>query len=798
VPVYRIGTPDGRTIKIQAPDAATATKGAAEWVSANPAAGSREAAYAQGKRTAQSGVGGMVHAGLEQLNRAVPGFSELSALGPTVAATIDDAVHGRHGPRDGFAADWDQVRARQAGEVDQNRADHPLASGLEQGSGYALQALPALATGGATAAPQIARAGFMAGAGRVAATAGRNAITGAALGGLNAAAQPGTIAQRGDAATAAIAPGAAAGVALPIAAAGAARVARPVIKAFAPTVGRAMGAVRGVVGDLAADTSGSVPPTPPRSVTSLTTPPATAEAAATPQGPSTAGSPPGAPPPPPAAPPAAAPPAGTGGLSPVEASAIKKFVKVARPDINAITGRAAAYNDAGIAPTLVDTTGRRGQGIVQALASRPTPAQDAVERFYEQRQIALPSRMGAQARDIVSSDPRTPEQINQDVVDARSARARMDFEPVRPQMIDVTPQMQNALVSPYGISAINDAMKRTVDPTEREALRLLYEHIRPGQDGVATGSLDGAKISIGQAQDISKALFDGAGAAPDQGKQTAMRQFGLDLRNGAKMQSPDYEEALRRFSDASTLAEAPAIGRAGISRPADTFDGDLERLRGVPSPVDSTGAPILDANGAAFDPVSLAKPGFRRAIEAAAGEGGPGTAMSTAWKLADAPEQQQRNLALLGEPDALRLQNAMRMERAAVTNAYRTSPGTGSLTALRTGNAAATTGDVMESAGAAAAAAHGNAMPAGALALKTYLKHSNAFSDEEAEALAHLAIDPTRHDAAVAAIASRIGDQAAENLRPMMQQAAAGAGAAAGGASDGNAFQPASPPNPGP
>jgi hypothetical protein len=494
--------------------------------------------------------------------------------------------------------------------------------------------------------------------------------------------------------------------------------------------------------------------------------------------------------------PGPAPAAASPGLSPTETSALGKFVRVAKPDVNAMTGKAAAYSGVGIDPTLVDSSGRRGQAIVRALASRPTPAQDNVEAFADQRRVGLASRMSNQARQIISSDPRTPEDIAQSVIDARNQQANEDFGPVRNQMVNVTPAMADAMTSPFGIRAIRTAWERAVDPDARTALRLLYDHVNPGQGGQEAGSLDGTRISVGQAQDISKALFDDADSAKDPGDAGPMKYFGKAIREGASKQAPDYEVALGRFANASGLGEAPAIGKQLLSAPADTFAADVDRIRAIPSEPDELGN-AMEPQG-----VALARPGARRAIEIASGGGRPGTAMGVAQTLADAPEQQAKNAALLGDADAQKLQDSMRLERQAVLNAANASPGAGSntfLNALAGGavNGEVDPGEVLKTVGSGLSLWAGHPLPAAGQAMSAYLKATRAFSDDEAEALAQMAIDPTKHDDALNFIASRAGPQAAQAAAPMMQNVAAGAGAVAATAPPSaqapNAFQPQGP-----
>jgi hypothetical protein len=773
------GTPDsvitqamGRHYGAPGVAAQVTTADIARRLGPSPQAVANTRAYQAGQHNA-GGLGGAVHAGLETIDRAIPGASELSALGPTLVATVDDAIHGRHGPNDGFAADWNQVRARQSGEVDANRAAHPFIASQETGTGYAL---PAALSGGAsllaeapaaaaTAAPVVSNA-FRPVVSRLAATGARNAITGAAIAGGYGLSQPGTLQQRVQAADAALPTGAALGVAVPVgarAAGAAVNAGRQLVEAAAPKLGV------------------------PTSVA-----PAAPPAAATGGAPGATGGAPGATPAAPTPGAAAAPrgapgaaPASVAGLSPVESAALTKFVRVASPDVNAMTGRATAFRTAGIDPTLVDTIGRGRQGVIRALASRPGDAQEAVEDWARQRATALPGRISTQARNIISSEPATPAELAKQVVDARTELGNTQFGAVRDVPVQITQSMADALKGDYGQQAIREAAKRTTDPQGAAALNKLANQLQ------SPGGTQAAKLTIGQAQDISEVLFAGAKASADADKARALNTFGKQIRDGARIQSPQYEEALTNFHNASRLADAPAMGAKALTQSNDQFVPAMADLRTIPPLPTAQGTPGAGAPNA-FAPagpppaIPLARAGYRRAIEEATGNHRPGSAMGVADVIADTPEMQQANEALLGPEDARRLENNLRLETKAVRNAYAANPGAGSPTAVNGQNIAAVAGKIVQGVGSVVAASHGAPLPAAAQTLEAVLRKTQAFNDQEAQALALMAIDPARHDDALQFIASRAGTGTANGVSQMVQSwmapapAAPAAAAAAG------------------
>ena len=193
---------DGRNHVFEGPDAATVARFASQWAKANAPGGARD----------YSVPGGLV----DTFNRAVPGLSEMGAGLAAAGGSVDDLMAGR--PAD-FGGHWSQARAHQQSQVDRLRQDHPIAANMTAGLGLAAPIAAALGSGGGSAAPMIARgvpAGLREAAARIAAGTARNALTGAAIGGLYGAAQPGSLRQRIGAANQNLLPGAAAGVAAPL------------------------------------------------------------------------------------------------------------------------------------------------------------------------------------------------------------------------------------------------------------------------------------------------------------------------------------------------------------------------------------------------------------------------------------------------------------------------------------------------------------------------------------------------------------------------------------------------------
>ncbi len=195
---------NGQNHVFEGPNADAATRFAQQWARDNPQA-------VNAGRPGDSALGGYV----DTFNRAVPGLSEMGAGIAAGGGVLDDLMAGR--PAD-FGARWSQARAHQQSQIDQLRSHHPIAANMTTGLGLAAPLAAALATGGTAAAPVVAEnapLGLRATAARLAANTGRNAFTGAAVGGVYGASQPGTVSQRFSAANQNMLPGAVAGVAAP-------------------------------------------------------------------------------------------------------------------------------------------------------------------------------------------------------------------------------------------------------------------------------------------------------------------------------------------------------------------------------------------------------------------------------------------------------------------------------------------------------------------------------------------------------------------------------------------------------
>jgi len=383
--------------------------------------------------------------------------------------------------------------------------------------------------------------------------------------------------------------------------------------------------------------------------------------------------------------------------------------------------RADEMRAAGVNPTLADVVDDAGRGGIRAAANRQTPGRQVANDFSRNRTMDAPSRISGQSRRLMSPDPRTPDKIRTAMAARRATNANQAFGSVRGDVVQLSPEGVQALRTGYGRAAIAEAARRENDPNVRAALNRL-----------ANDALDNPStpITVGMADRISRVLLGQAEAAGgDRDLASTLGNLGRAIREPAANASPGYRQALAGYGADSRLQQAAGVGEGLMQRNTDEF--------------------VAAANGLQPSERALALAAGRRAIERASGEN-PSTAAGVARRLADAPEQQARNAALMGPQRAGQFQNAMRAEAQAVENAQAIAPRSGSSTFLN----AADEGNMRQAAGVAADIARGRF---GSLGMRAYEAWQNrGLNDQQIEQLVRVATDPGQTDAAIAAITARL------------------------------------------
>lgn len=407
----------------------------------------------------------------------------------------------------------------------------------------------------------------------------------------------------------------------------------------------------------------------------------------------------------------------------------------ANQDPARMAAEAQRYNAAGIQPSLVDILDDSGRAVTRAAASRNTPARQAATDFGDRRALDLPNRMGTQARRVISQDPRTPDQIREAMATQRRTEANQAFGAVRGDTIPLGEDAVTALRSDYGRAAIVEAARRESNPEVRAALNRLSTDVldNPGQ----------TQITIGMADRISRVLNSQARAAgPDDDLARILGGFAEDVRGPARQASGGYANALEGYGANSRLMQAADVGENLLTRNTDEF--------------------VEQAGNLSVGERSLALAAARRAIERKAGES-VGAAPGVARAIAEAPEQQARSAALLGQDRANQLQEAMRLEAMRVRNAQDVAPRTGSQTQLRSQDADNLASGV-QTAQRVGGAITGNWRDAAGLVVDWV--RSRGIDDQQAEQLVRMSMsdDPATAQRAIDYITQRTGPQGAQRL----------------------------------
>ena len=398
--------------------------------------------------------------------------------------------------------------------------------------------------------------------------------------------------------------------------------------------------------------------------------------------------------------------------------------------------RAQEYRSAGINPALIDVVDDSGRGAVRAAASRMTPARQQTTEFADARALDLPSRMGGQARRVLSQDPRTPDQIRGAMTAQRGTNADRNFGAVRGQEVTMQDQTVLALRTDAARDAIREAARRERDPETRRRLM-----------GLANEALDAPStpITVGMADRVSRVLLGRAQAAARSGDNdlaSTLGNLGRDIRTPVAEAVPGYRAALDDYGADTRLTQAAGVGEDLLTRNTDEF--------------------AQLAQGLTPEERQLALAAARRAIERKAGES-TGSAPGVARQIANAPEQQVRTAALAGPEGAQRLQQGMRLEERLVRNAGDVAPRTGSQTQNKAQDAA----DMMSGAvRVGGQIGRGDWLGAGIDWLR-----SRGMNDAQAERLVNMALDPAQVDHVMRLITARYGPQQAQRFRALRQTA---------------------------
>jgi hypothetical protein len=414
--------------------------------------------------------------------------------------------------------------------------------------------------------------------------------------------------------------------------------------------------------------------------------------------------------------------------------AVDRFGRRFDPDAGVLAQRADERAAQGLETTFVDLMDESQRGLGRALATRQTPARQAVRDFAEGRAENLPDRISRQARRNISPDPRSPAEIRDQIAATGRREAAPLYEAAYAEPFTPTPAIEDILSRPAGRAALERAARIAAnegrDPNSiglivsdagpvavRSPTMQTMDYVKRGLDDVLEGYRDST---------TGRMTLDTEGRAIE-----GLRR---DFRNELDNINPSYAAARASHSSTAALQRATELGENFLSMEADEFSRQASRLNPAEREVALAAA--------------------RRAVERGAGT--QGAAPGLAQRLSSGREQNMRNAALLENP--IPMQDAMRAEREGVMAARAVYPGSGSITSQATSDQAQTGMNILS---AGVNAVTGNIRGSvGALARLVRL----GYSDQEAEALMMAAIDPNRTREVIDALARRMNRQDARSM----------------------------------
>jgi hypothetical protein len=412
--------------------------------------------------------------------------------------------------------------------------------------------------------------------------------------------------------------------------------------------------------------------------------------------------------------------------------------------VNTLAARAQNRRDLGIDPALIDVMDDGGVGLVRAASSRQGTGRQAVIDFYNARRGDLPAQTARIAREEISADTRPALDIIASQRDIRRANASAidtfggDEVPLGE---DAILALRSDFVRPYIRAAATRAQGAT-DPVERAASARLSRIADTVLDDPAA-----ARLTVREAQDISKALNDAAESAFRAGSPDGpvLANLARTVRQTARDNSEGYRAWLRQYGEDSDLMEAATRGRNFVSVSQDPIN-----VRGTESFV-------RGANEAGDAEMAIQRAVSREAVEAAASN--PRTARNILDAFANDTGMARRVEALGVDPE--RLRNRAQAVMESVDTAYRANPRGGSNSILNAGDVDALAG-VGEAAQNLRSFAREPFFGSLQIIADTYTRRG--FNNAEAEQLARLSVDPTRTDELISLLSERMTRREARRL----------------------------------
>jgi hypothetical protein len=373
-----------------------------------------------------------------------------------------------------------------------------------------------------------------------------------------------------------------------------------------------------------------------------------------------------------------------------------------------MAARAAEMRAAGVDPRLVDVVDESGRGVVRAAANKMTPARQELADHANKVYVDAQDRVAEQARRNISKAPKTARQYGEDIKAEQDAMGPQ-FDAVRNNPVTVTGPILDAFSTAEGRSALR-SVSRWMTPAEQVGLNKFAAAIKqvatldprlPAavRKQIADKIMQDAPLTVDVADKFSRLLTKQAADKPAM-MRVATKYSDL-VRGAARTQYGEYDKALTDFKNTANVGNA-AEGTRGFEN-TDFMKTPPDQFR--PGAASSTPAAVADPTGApTLSEQDAVRIRARDQVVDKATEGAGQNALGVARQIERGSAQHERNVALLGEEGAQKLESGMRNEVRRVDNTRYIDPRVGSKTApMREDDAAVNEGIHF----AADAASHG-------------------------------------------------------------------------------------------
>lgn len=274
-------------------------------------------------------------------------------------------------------------------------------------------------------------------------------------------------------------------------------------------------------------------------------------------------------------------------------SGVNALARRAGLDPVAMMAKAREYREAGVEPALVDVVDDSGRGVFRAAASKMTPGRELAEREAKRRSVGLQDSV-AEAADIIHPNRKSSKAIVEDITKGRNFLADDQYAQIRDVSVPISTDITNVLSTGEGRTAVRMA-ERLLPPEEREALRQVQSAVQtlskldPRLPASARAQIErqvmgDTKFTVDMADKISRSLLGRANTGGNPGAERILTQLGRTIRNAARQAEPRYGQALDKYAEQSSLADAVEVGKNFLkSGNADDFAAEFNALSADPT-----------------------------------------------------------------------------------------------------------------------------------------------------------------------------------------------------------------------